>query len=246
MLVIIFGGETKALIPLYAVGVFTGFTLSQSGMVVYQWRNRGPRWKVAMTISAVGATATGVVLLVVVVSKFTIGAWMPAVVIPCLVVLLLSIRRHYDRVRAATAAPLDWRPRRYTHTVVVLVGAVHKGTLNGLQYARSLAPDRLIAISVVGDADEQRSIERQWDERDIPVELHTIYSPYRDLTGPVLAFLDELDAEDPDDLITVVIPEFVVTTWYTQVLHNQTALALKARLLFRPNTVVTSVPVLVE
>jgi hypothetical protein len=246
VLVIIFGGETKALIPLYAVGVFTGFTLSQSGMVVYQWRNRGPRWKVAMTISAVGATATGVVLLVVVVSKFTIGAWLPVVVIPCMVALLLSIRRHYDRVRAATSAPLDWRPRRYTHTVVVLVGALHKGTLNGLQYARSLAPDRLIAISVVGDADEQRSIERQWDERDIQVELHTIYSPYRDLTGPVLAFLDELDAEDPDDLITVVIPEFVVTSWYTQVLHNQTALALKARLLFRPNTVVTSVPVLVE
>jgi amino acid transporter len=246
VLVVIFRGETQALIPLYAVGVFTGFTLSQSGMVVYQWHNRGPRWKVAMTISAIGAIATGTVLIVVVVSKFTIGAWLPAVVIPALVTLLVSIRRHYDRVRAATAAPPDWRPRRYTHTVVVLVGALHKGTLNGLQYARSLAPDRLIAISIVGDADEQRSIERQWDERDIQVELHTIYSPYRDLTGPVLAFLDELDAEDPDDLITVVIPEFVVTSWYTQVLHNQTALALKARLLFRPNTVVTSVPVLVE
>jgi hypothetical protein len=215
-------------------------------MVVYQWRNRGPRWKVAMVISGIGATATGIVLLVVVVSKFTIGAWLPAVVIPALVALLRSIRRHYDRVRASTVAPPDWRPRRYTHTVVVLVGSLHKGTLNGLHYARSLAPDRLIAISIVGDADEQRAIERQWDDRDIQVELHTIYSPYRDLTGPVLAFLDELDAEDPDDLITVVIPEFVVTTWYTQILHNQTALALKARLLFRPNTVVTSVPVLVE
>jgi len=246
VLVVIFGGETKALIPLYAVGVFTGFTLSQTGMVVYQWRNRGPRWKVAMTISGIGALATGIVLVVVVVSKFTIGAWLPAVVIPALVTLLLQIRRHYDRVRAATVAPPDWRPRRYTHTVVVLVGALHKGTLNGLQYARSLAPDRLVAISVVGDADEQRSIERQWDERDIQIELHTIYSPYRDLAGPVLTFLDELDAEDPDDLITVVIPEFVVTTWYTQVLHNQTALTLKARLLFRPNTVVTSVPVIVE
>ena len=199
-----------------------------------------------MTISAIGAAVTGIVLLVVVVSKFTIGAWLPAVVIPALVTLLLSIHRHYDRVKSATIAPSDWRPRRYTHTVVVLVGALHKGTLNGLQYARSLAPDRLVAICVVGDADEQRAIERQWDDRDIQIELHTIYSPYRDLTGPVLAFLDELDAEDPDDLITVVIPEFVVTTWYTQVLHNQTALALKARLLFRPNTVVTSVPMLVE
>jgi amino acid transporter len=246
VLVIIFGGETKALIPLYAVGVFTGFTLSQTGMVVYQWRNRGPRWKVAMSISAIGAVATGLVLLVVVASKFTIGAWLPVVVIPAMVALLRSIRRHYDRVRAATQAPPGWKPRRYTHTVVVLVGAVNKGTLNGLQYARTLAPDRLIALSIVGDPDEQRALADAWDERDIPIELHTVYSPYRELTAPVLAFLDDLDDEDPDDLITVVIPEFVVPTWYTQVLHNQTALALKARLLFRPHTVVTSVPVHVD
>jgi hypothetical protein len=163
-----------------------------------------------------------------------------------MVMLLLSIRSHYDRVRRATEAPADWKPRRYTHTVVVLVGSVNKGTLNGLQYARTLAPDRLIALSVVGDPEEQRALADAWDERDIPVELHTVYSPYRELTAPVLTFLDDLDAEDPDDLITVVIPEFVVPTWYTQVLHNQTALALKARLLFRPHTVVTSVPVHVD
>jgi hypothetical protein len=215
-------------------------------MVVYQWRRRSPGWRVAMTISAIGATATGVVLLVVVVSKFAIGAWVPVIVIPALVMLLRTIRGHYDHVRAVTQAPLEWKPRGYTHTVVVLIGSVNKGTLNGLQYARSLAPDRLIALSVVGDADEQKALSDEWLERNIPVELHTIYSPYRELTGPVLEYLDELDAEDPDDLITVVIPEFVVTSWYTQVLHNQTALALKARLLFRPNTVVTSVPVHVD
>jgi amino acid transporter len=246
LLVIAFGGETKALIPLYAVGVFTGFTLSQAGMVVYQWTNRRPRWRLALAISAVGAIATGIVLIVVVVSKFTIGAWIPAIVIPMLVSLLLSVRRHYDRVREASHAPPDWKPRRYTHTVVVLVGAVNKGTLNGLQYARTLAPDRLIALSVVGEPEEQRRLTDEWYERNIPVELHTVYSPYRELTGPVLTFLDDLDAEDPDDIITVVIPEFVVSTWYTQVLHNQTALALKARLLFRPHTVVTSVPVHVD
>jgi amino acid transporter len=246
LLVIVFGGQTKALIPLYAVGVFTGFTLSQSGMVVYQWRRRSPGWRVAMTISAIGATATGVVLLVVVVSKFAIGAWVPVIVIPALVMLLRTIRGHYDHVRAVTQAPLEWKPRGHTHTVVVLIGSINKGTLNGLQYARSLAPDRLLALSVVGDADEQKALADEWLERNIPVELHTIYSPYRELTGPVLEYLDELDAEDPDDLITVVIPEFVVTSWYTQVLHNQTALALKARLLFRPNTVVTSVPVHVD
>src|SRR5262245_35264395 len=121
-----------------------------------------------------------------------------------------------------------------------------QGTLNGLQYARTLAPDRLIALSVVGDPEEQRTLSDEWYERSIPVELHTSYSPYRELTRPVLSFLDDLDAEDPDDIITVVIPEFVVSTWYTQVLHNQTALALKARLLFRPHTVVPSVPVHVD
>ncbi len=246
LLVVAFGGQTAALIPLYAVGVFTGFTLSQAGMVAYQRRQRKGRWKVSMAISAVGALATGIVLAVVVVSKFTIGAWVPAVVIPLIVAGLRSIRAHYDKVRAATEAPADWKARRHTHTVVVLVNRIHKGTLGALTYARSLAPDRLVALSVVGDASEQLALQQEWEKRDIPVELHLVFSPYRELTQPVLKFLDELDAEDPDDLITVVIPEFVVTKWYTQVLHNQTALALKARLLFRPHTVVTSVPILVD
>ncbi len=245
VLIVVFGGQTEALIPLYAVGVFTGFTLSQTGMVVYQRRHRRRRWRLSAAISAVGALATGTVLVVVVVSKFTIGAWLPAVVIPVIVAVLRSIKAHYDRVRAATDAPADWKARRHSHTVVVLVNRIHKGTLQALTYARSLAPDRLLALSVVGDADEQRALQADWDKRDIPVELHLVFSPYRELTRPVLRFLDELDAEDPDDIITVVIPEFVVTSWATQVLHNQTALALKARLLFRPHTVVTSVPILV-
>ena len=108
--------------------------------------------------------------------------------------------------------PTGYRPPRHTHNVVVLVGSVNKGVLNAITYARSLAPDRLIAVSVVGDAEEQEELTRQWDEHDIPVELHTIYSPYRELTRPVLHFLDELDQESPDDIITVVVPEFV-THW---------------------------------
>jgi hypothetical protein len=126
-----------------------------------------------------------------------------------------------------------------------MVGTVNKGVLHAISYARSLAPDRLIAVSVVGDAQEQEQLMKSWDHFDLPVELHTIYSPYRELTRPVLRYLDELDRESPDDIITVVIPEFV-TSWATQFLHNQSALALKARLLYRPNTVVTSVPVLVD
>jgi hypothetical protein len=214
-------------------------------MVVHHWRLREKGWQVAMAINAVGAVATGVVLTVVVVSKFTIGAWIPAALIPVLVVVLKSIGRHYDRVRDAVRVTAEYRPARRTHIAVVLVGTVNRGVLNALSYARSLAPDRLLAVSVVGDPAEQEELTKSWDEHNISIELHTIYSPYRELTRPILQYLEELDQESPDDVITVIIPEFV-TSWTTQFLHNQSALALKARLLYRPNTVVTSVPVLVE
>ena len=244
-LIVVFGGTVNALIPLYAVGVFTGFTLSQAGMVVHHWRLREPRWQVGLVINAVGAVATGIVLAVVVISKFTIGAWIPTVLIPILVIALKGIGRHYDRVQRAVRVPPGFKARRYEHNVIVLVGSVNKGVLRALAYARSLAPDRLIAVSVVGDAAEQEALTNAWAEHKIPVELHTIYSPYRELTRPVLRYLDELDEESPDDIITVVIPEYV-TSWGTQFLHNQSAFALKARLLYRPHTVVTSVPVLID
>jgi hypothetical protein len=138
-----------------------------------------------------------------------------------------------------------WKAQRHTHVVVVLVGSLNKGTLKAIAYARSLAPDRLLAVSVVTDDADAIELGESWEKHEVPVELHTLNSPYRNLTRPLLRFLDELDSESPDDIITVVIPEFVVNRWYTQILHNQTALALKARLLFRPNTVVTSVPVLI-
>ncbi len=246
LLIIVFGGKTSALIPLYAVGVFTGFTLSQTGMVIHHRTLREPKWRSKAVINAVGAVATGIVLTVVVVSKFTIGAWIPVVLIPIIVVGLKAIGRHYKRVEASTTAEPEWKPKRYTHNVVVLVGRLNKPTLQALAYARSLAPDRLIAISVVASAEEQEELQKAWDTAGPPIELEFLHSPYRELTGPVLKYLDELDAESPDEIITVVIPEVVVSHWYAQPLHNQSALALKARLLFRPNTVVTSVPTLVE
>jgi len=126
------------------------------------------------------------------------------------------------------------------------VGSLNKNTLEALNYARTLAPDRLLALSVVADQDEADELQASWERRGLTIELHTVYSPYRELTGTVLNYLDELDAESEDDLITVVIPEYVVSHWYSQALHNQSALALKARLLFRPHTVVTSVPMIVE
>jgi amino acid transporter len=242
LLIVVFGGVTTALIPLYAVGVFCGFTLSQFGMVKHHQRLRDEGWKRHAVINAVGATATGIVLVVVVVSKFTIGAWVPVVLIPLIVLVLRSVKRHYDRVGAALRAPTDYRARRHTHTVVVLVGSVHRATLAALAYAKSLAPDRLVAISVSADEEHAERILHEWDTYKVDVPLRILSSPYRELVPPVVAYLDELDAEHENDIITVILPEFVLTKWWEQLLHNQSALLLKARLLFRRNTVVVSVP----
>ena len=242
VLVVAFGGITTALIPLYAVGVFTGFTLSQWGMVKHHQTHQEPGWRRNAAINAIGAASTLIVTGVVVVSKFTIGAWIPAVVIPIIVILLKAVKRHYKRVASFLIVPEGYRPLRHTHTVVVLVGNVHRGVLAALTYAKSLAPDRLYAVSIVGGQEDVDRITEQWERFELDIELQTLYSPYRELTAPVLRFLDELDERYENDIITVVVPEFVLKRWWEQLLHNQSALLLKARLLFRPNTVVTSVP----
>jgi len=245
-LIVAFGGITNALIPLYAVGVFTSFTLSQTGMVRHHLREREDGWRKGLMINAVGASATFVVLLVVGVTKFAVGAWLPIVVIPAIIAFFKFVKRHYARVGAALAAPKDWRPPKMDHTVVVLVGNVHRGVLQALAYAKSLAPNRLFAVSVVSDEEEQERLERQWEEYGIDVALEFVYSPYRELTRPVLKFLDGIEDRWENDVITVLIPEFVVTRWWEQLFHNQSALLLKGRLLFRRGTVVTSVPYHVE
>jgi amino acid transporter len=243
LLIVAFGGDTSALIPLYAVGVFTGFTLSQTGMVIHHRKVREKGWRRNQVINTVGAIATFVVLIVVVVSKFTIGAWIPVLLIPLIVVVFKAVHRHYGRVAAALRVPEGYRSRRHRHTVIVLVGQVHRGVLDAITYARSLAPDRLLAVTVVHDEEQQAAITEQWERYQLPVELRTVYSPYRELSQPVLGLIDELDQEWPDDVITVVVPEFVLSHWWEQLLHNQSALVLRSRLRLRPNTVVTAVPV---
>jgi hypothetical protein len=244
VLIVVFKGNISALIPLYAFGVFTGFTLSQAGMVVHHFRLREPHWRLSSVVNGVGCVATGIVAIVVVVSKFTEGAWIPAIVIPVLVVAFRSINRHYQTVRDSVQVDPSYKPPRKTHLVIVLVGSVNRGVIDALAYARSLAPERLMALSVVTDDEEQERLLQDWYDHDIKVPLQTIQSPYRELTRPVLEYIDELDAESPDDVISVIIPEFV-TPWAQSWLHNQSALALKARLLYRPNTIVISVPVLI-
>jgi hypothetical protein len=146
------------------------------------------------------------------------------------------------RVGARLEIPPGWKPPRLNHTVVVLVGGVHRGVLESLAYARSLAPNHLVAVSVVSEEEEQDAIGKQWSKYEIREDLEIVYSPYRELSRPVLRFLDELDARWDNDVITVLIPEVVVRHWWEQLLHNQTALFLKGRLLFRKGIVVTSVP----
>jgi len=242
-LIVVFAGDTSKLIPLYAVGVFAGFTLSQIGMVRHHQRIKEKGWKRNAVINGIGAVATFIVLMVVLISKFTIGAWIPAALIPIIVVVFLRIKRHYDKIRAAVRAePGDMIPR-HSHTVVILVGSVNLGVLKAVAYARSMNPDRLVAISVVTSAEEETELVDAWESFDLPVELRTVFSPYRDLTGPVMQMIDELDAERPDDVVTVVIPEFVVEHWWDQALHNQSALMIRSKLRQRPNTAILSVPV---
>ena len=241
-LLIGFGGVTTALIPLYAVGVFTSFTLSQTGMVRYHLRERLPGWRGRALTNGAGAVTTGMVLCVVLVSKFAIGAWIPVVLIPALILIFRGVHQHYVRVAQRLAVPPGWRPPRMNHTVVVLVGGVHRGVLEALAYARSLAPNHLVAITVVSDEEEQERIEQAWSDHQIPDSLDIIYSPYRELSRPILRFLDEIDTRWQNDVVTVLIPEVVVSRWWEQLLHNQTALFLKGRLLFRKGVVVTSVP----
>jgi amino acid transporter len=242
VLIVAFGGITNKLIPLYAVGVFTSFTLSQAGMVRHHRTERERGWKRNIVINGFGSVATGIVAVIIATTKFKDGAWIVLVVIPLIILLFKSIHRHYKKVSDGLAVTPEFKVRKMNHTVVVLVGSVHKGVLEALAYARSLRPNRLVALSVVSDEEEQEKIQRAWEDYGIDVPLEILYSPYRELARPVLRYVDELDAQRDNDIVTVVIPEFVVGSWWGQLLHNQSALFLKGRLLFRKNTVVTSVP----
>ncbi len=245
ILVIAFGGIVNALIPLYAVGVFTGFTLSQFGMLVRHRKLKEPGWQMRAFFSGVGALTTFFVAGIVVVVKFTDGAWIPAVVIPTMMAIFLAVNRHYSRVRSFLRIEEGYVAPRRTHTVLVLVGSVNKGVLQAVKYAESLRPDRLLALSVVGSAEEKEKLVNDWAKYGMTADLETLNDDFRNLTDTILTHINRIDNEDSDDIITVVIPEFV-TAIRSQWLHNQSALAIKARLLYRKNTVVTSVPIVIE
>jgi hypothetical protein len=215
-------------------------------MVRHHRKIREPHWQRSAVVNMIGAIATFIVLMVVLVSKFTIGAWIPAVLIPLIVLVFRRIGRHYEKVRDALRVEPGTPVARHAHTVVILVGSINRGVLHAVAYARSMHADRIVAVSVVNSPEDEQRILDAWDDFQLPVELRTVFSPYRDLTGPVIDVIDELDAERPDDVITVVIPEFVVEHWWDQALHNQSALMIRSKLRQRPNTAITSVPVQVS
>jgi len=244
-LLVAFGGLTNKLIPLYAVGVFTSFTLSQAGMVRHHIKEKEKGWQRGVVINATGSVATFVVLLIVAGTKFTSGAWVPLVVVPFIIFVFVSIHKHYDRLEKTLAiTPAEVRPHPGNNTVVILVGRVHRGVVKAIQYGRSLRPNHITALYVAYDDEDREHMEQQWAEFGFDVPLEVVSSPYRELPPAVESFLDDLDSRWHDDTITVIIPEFVTGSLFspTQLLHNQSAGALKVALLFRENTIVTSVP----
>ena len=241
MMLIIFDADVHKLIPLYMVGVFTAFTLSQIGMVIYWRRNKGPGWVRAAIINAIGGTATGIVLIIVAFVKFTHGAWVILFAIPLMVLLCWRIRRHYFTVGRDLSLADYEKPGELKHTAVVPVAGMNRMVLSAIEYAQSISRD-VIAVTVNLGGDEQKEMEERWEDWVPGVPLVVLKSPYRAIHRPLLNFIDEVEDWRDDDVVTVVIPEFVPSRWWHQLMHNQTTLFIKAALLFKPNIVVTSVP----
>ncbi|HNP13687.1 MAG TPA: APC family permease [Mycobacterium sp.] len=251
--VVAFRAEVTALIQLYIVGVFISFTLSQIGMVRHWTRhlrtetNPAERRRMmrSRVINTIGFICTGAVLIVVLVTKFMAGAWIAIVAMSALFVLMRAIHRHYETVARELASQEAEEgdivlPSR--NHAVVLVSKLHLPTLRALSYARATRPDVLEAITVSVDDAETRQLVHKWEASDISVPLKVVASPYREVTRPVLDYVKRISKEAPRTVVTVFIPEYVVGHWWEQLLHNQSALRLKTRLLFMNNVMVTSVP----
>ncbi|MDQ2920911.1 MAG: APC family permease [Acidobacteriota bacterium] len=292
ILVAAFGGDTSRLIPLYAVGVFLSFTLSQTGMVRHWLKQRaGARtrskaaqtrraalasreleegeaipdlqlaaaetraplfvndevtdvthWKKSIAINGLGAIATFVVLCVFVTTKFIHGAWIVVVLIPLLVVMFRSIHKHYVRVANQLSTDGVQPLREIRNTVIVPISGIHRGVINALQYAQSIAPGGVRAVYVDFDEEATLKLREKWKQWGSGVELIVLASPYRSLTRPLLRYIDRLRRRGGDDFVTVVLPEFIPAKWWQHILHNQSSLLLKGALLFRKCVVVISVP----
>jgi Amino acid permease len=291
LLVIAFRGDTSRLIPLYAVGVFLSFTLSQAGMVRHWIKERDKsqeakreseeersvsiasndsklplpdvelavaeehksnfvtdevtapaNWRKSIVINAIGAFATAVVLVVLIVTKFIHGAWIVVVVTPLLVLMFRAIHEHYLNVARQLSINGLEQLRKVNLTVIVPISGLHRGVLNALQYAKTIAPDNVTAVYVDFDEEATARLRERWEQWGTGVKLVVLPSPYRELTGPLLRYIYRVDRKRDDDIVTVVIPEFVPARWWQHLLHNQSSLLLKGALLFKEGVVVVNVP----
>jgi len=243
LLLIVFRGDTHALIPLYAVGVFISFTLSQAGMVRHWYRERGPGWRWRLLINGTGALLTGVVTLVIAVTKFTHGAWIVVLLVPILVLMFQTVNRHYALVADQLSLEGYGGPPPIRHTVLVPIGDVHRGVVAAVQYAKLLSPEAK-AVYVETDPGATRRLEEKWIKWGMGVPLVILTSPYRSVLTPLLEYIDHLQEEQGEirRVVTVVLPEFIPHRWWQHLLHNQTALLIKGALLFRKDVIVTDVP----
>jgi hypothetical protein len=264
LLIVVFSASATALIPLYAIGVFLSFTLAQAGMA-RRWRNSGrlvggeelaskgeplrydPRWRIKMVANGFGAACTGIVMLVFAITKFADGAWIVLLLMPALVAVFLYIHRHYRHVAAALSLE-DYgdMPPVARHRVIIPVSGVHRGTLAALRYARDLSND-VTAVHVSLDPAEAERLQRKWEQWGDGVRLVILDSPYRLLLEPLLGYIQEIaDQRQPNETITIVVPQFVSRRWWNGWLHTQAAIMLRLALLFRPGVVITDVPYQVE
>jgi len=244
LLVWLFKGNTNALVPLYAIGVFVCFTLSQAGMVVH-WRNtREPGWIWKAWLNGIGAVATALVSLIQVVTKFTSGGWIIAIIIPGIIFLLRAIHKHYiefaEDTRFLGQSPIN----PLHHTVIVPVNGISKATSGALVYATTIS-DEVVAVYIEVDKRDTSRIEQEWEAWDIGVPLVVVPSPYRSILKPLVEYVENLRMVTPGELVTIVVPEIVPKRWWEHLLHNKTALYIRTAFLFKPNVVVTAIPYLV-
>jgi amino acid transporter len=243
LLLVIFKGDTHAIIPLYAVGVFLSFTLSQGGMVARWVRLRGPGWRQGAMLNGLGAATTAIVLLVLATTKFLHGAWIVVTLIPLLVSMFWAIHRHYITQREALSLKHYQMPEAITHRVVIPVAEMNRGVVNAIHYARSIAKDGQVeGVTVATDEKAVEELKVRWDLWAGGVPLVVLPSPERSLIRPIVHYVDELQQKTGVDFVTVVIPEFVPGRWWHHMLHNQSALLIKAAFLFRRGTIVCNVP----
>jgi amino acid transporter len=241
LLVWLFNAQTTALIPLYAIGVFVCFTLSQAGMVKHWFATRAPGWKWKAALNGMGAIATGIVSIVQVVTKFSSGAWIVVLLIPLIILLLRAIHQHYvlfaDEVKFVGQSPI----MPLHHTVIVPINAITKATAGALVYATTISAD-VHAVYIDLDSAARKKLEADWKAWDIGIDLVIVDSPYRSVLRPLVEYAEQLRLDSPGELVTVVVPEIVPHRWWEHFLHNKTALYIRTAFLFKQNVVVTAVP----